>query len=68
MDPTRKLPPNPFINNTQKKYYNVCKQRFNLPTPNNGEVTYLNRKWETQGGITNTKDIVGVYLSEAELN
>ena len=60
MDPTQKLPPKPFINNTQKKYYNVCKQRFNLPILNNGEVARLNRKRETQGGLTNTEDHPGV--------
>ena len=43
-----------------RKYYNVYQQRFNLPILNNGEVTCLNKKRETQGGLINTEAEVRV--------
>ena len=64
MDPTPKLPPKPFINKYSEKYYNVCQRRFNLLIFYNGEVTCLNRKRETQGGLTNTEDQAQLSLSD----
>ena len=63
MDPTPRLPPTPFINKYSKKYYNVCQQQFNLSISNNGEVTCLNRKRETQ--LTNTQKNITMYANNS---
>ena len=43
MDPTPKLPPNPFINIYSEKYYNMRKQKFHTLRHYNGKLPSLYR-------------------------